>query len=120
MGPGAKARGYTCLRDMADPAAAHCLAAQPKHYSKYQPGMDPHYSSGIPNYAFYRAANAIGGNSWEKTGQIWYRALTGFRPSPNLKMKAFADRTRKLAKSLYPASAAIFAAVDQAWADVGL
>ena len=120
MGPGAIARGYTCLRDMAKPGAAHCLAPQPAHYSKYKPGMDPHYSSGIPNFAFYKAALAIGGKSWEKTGQIWYQALTAFKPSPNMKMKTFARRTRSLAKKLYPAEVAVFNAVNQAWLDVGL
>ena len=32
MGPDAKARGFTCLRDMAKPGGAHCLAPQPFHY----------------------------------------------------------------------------------------
>jgi Zn-dependent metalloprotease len=120
MGPGAKAKGYTCLRDMANPGASHCLAAQPDHYSKYKPGMDPHYSSGIPNFAFYKAAISIGGKSWEKAGQIWYKALTGYGPSPNMKMKTFAGRTRKLAKTLYPADIAVYNAVDKAWSAVGL
>jgi Zn-dependent metalloprotease len=107
MGPGALARGFTCLRDMANPAAKHCLAPQPTKFSQYQDGMDPHESSGIPNLAFHKAATAIGGRSWEKTGVIWYQALTGFQPSPNAKMKMFADRTRTLAGTLYPADAAI-------------
>jgi Zn-dependent metalloprotease len=29
MGPGAISRGYTCLRDLANPAATHCLSPQP-------------------------------------------------------------------------------------------
>jgi Zn-dependent metalloprotease len=120
MGPAAIAKGFTCLRDMANPAAKHCLAAQPTHYSQYQPGMDPHYSSGFPNFAFYKAAVAIGGKSWDKAGKIWYRALTGFRPSPNLKMKSFANRTRKLAKTMFPGDPAVYAAVNKAWIDVGL
>jgi Zn-dependent metalloprotease len=41
MGPAAKAKGFTCLRDMADPAAKHCLAPQPAKYSQITPGMDP-------------------------------------------------------------------------------
>src|SRR5262249_54098362 len=53
LGPAATARGYTCLRDMANPGAQHCLAPQPTHFSQYQSGMDPHESSGIPNLAFY-------------------------------------------------------------------
>jgi Zn-dependent metalloprotease len=118
MGPAALARGYTCLRDMANPAAAHCLAPQPTHYSQYQPGMDPHYSSGIPNLAFYRAAMAIGGKSWIVAGRIWYKALTGFGSSPNLTMKKFAARTRSIAKATK--KAAIVTAVNKAWKSVGL
>ena len=120
MGPGAKARGYTCLRDMANPAAAHCLSPQPTHYSQFRTGMDPHESSGIPNLAFCRAAAAIGGASWQKAGKVWYQALTGYPAVPTLKMKAFATRTRALAASLFPAEPAVATAVDQAWKSVGL
>ncbi len=120
MGPGATAKGYTCLRDMANPKAKHCLGAQVMHYKDYTPGMDPHYSSGIPNYAFYKAAKAIGGKSWEKTGQVWYSAMTAFGPNPNMKMKVFADRTRKLATQMYPAIPKIRTEIDKAWKQVGL
>jgi Zn-dependent metalloprotease len=120
MGPGAIARGFTCLRDMSNPAASHCVAPQPTKFSQYRAGMDPHDSSGIPNFAFYKAATAIGGRSWEKTGKIWYQALTGFAPSPNMKMKVFANRTRRLAGTLFSAEPAIKRAVDKAWKDVGL
>jgi Zn-dependent metalloprotease len=120
MGPGAIARGFTCLRDMSNPAAAHCLAPQKTKFSQYHDGMDPHYSSGIPNFAFYKAAMAIGGKSWVKAGKIWYQALTGFPPSPNMKMSAFASRTRALAGSLFPTQPAVKTAVDHAWTAVGL
>lgn len=120
MGPGAIARGYTCLRDMASPAAKHCLAPQPTKFSQYQDGMDPHESSGIPNLAFCKAAVAIGGKSWEKAGKIWYLALTGSGPSPNMKMGVFANRTRSLAGSLFPSEPAVKTAVDKAWKAVGL
>jgi Zn-dependent metalloprotease len=120
MGPGARARGFTCLRDMSNPAANHCLSPQPTKFSQYRDGMDPHDSSGIPNFAFYKAAKAIGGKSWEKAGKIWYQALTGFPPSPNMKMRMFANRTRNLAASLFAGNVAIKTAVDQAWRAVGL
>src|SRR5882724_5620054 len=64
MGPAATAKGFNCLRDMANPAAAHCLAAQPTKYSQITPGMDPHYSSGPPNLAFCLACKKVGGHSW--------------------------------------------------------
>ena len=120
IGRGARARGFECLRDMSNPAAKHCLAPQPTHFSEFRPGMDPHESSGIPNLAFYHAAVAIGGYSWQKAGMIWYEALTGFGPEPSMKMMAFAQKTRKVAKTLYPRDKRTFAAVDGAWKAVGL
>lgn len=120
MGPAAHARGYTCLRSLSQPDAKHVLAPQPYHYSKYKPGMNPHEASGIPNFAFYRAATAIGGKSWEKAGQIWYRVLSGSGSQPNMKMKTFADRTRAEAAVLFPGSPAAASAVDAAWKLVGL
>lgn len=120
MGPGSTAKGFTCLRDMANPAAKHCLAAQPVHFKDYHDGLDPHYASGPPNLAFYKAAKAYGGKSWEKVGHVWYRALTAYVPSPNLKMLAFANRTRIQASKVAPGDAALFNAIDLAWKAVGL
>jgi Zn-dependent metalloprotease len=120
MGPGARAKGFICLRDLSNPAAKHCLAPQPTRFEQYRTGMDPHASSGIANFAFFKAATAIGGNSWETVGQIWYATLTGFAPQPNMKMNVFANRTRRLAKTMFKADVAVFAAVDNGWAEVGL
>ncbi len=120
MGPGAIAQGFTCLRDMSNPGAAHCLAPQPTNFSQYHDGMDPHESSGIPNFAFYKAAMAMGGKSWLIAGKIWYQALTGTPPTPKMTMKAFANRTRSLAASLFSAKPAVKAAVNNAWVAVGL
>jgi Zn-dependent metalloprotease len=120
MGPGAIAQGFTCLRDLANPAAAHALAPQPTHFSQYQLGMDPHSASGIPNFAFYKAATAYGGKSWEKVGQLWYKALAGYAASPNLKMKSFANRTRNQARLMFPSDVALYNAVNDAWKAVGL
>jgi len=120
MGPKSKQKGYTCLRNMANPKDTHALAPQPDHYYPGIGTLDPHYSSGVPNLAFAKAAKAIGGHSWEKTGQIWYKALTGFGPSPNMTMSQFAARTRTVSTSLYPNDPAIHKAVDAAWTAVGL
>ncbi|MEO8613912.1 MAG: M4 family metallopeptidase [Luteolibacter sp.] len=120
MGPAAIARGYTCLRDLSNPSAAHCLSPQPIHFSGYHAGMDPHESSGIPNFAFYKAAIAIGGNSWVKPGKIWYHALTTYTPRPNMKMLDFANRTRRAATTLFPTDPTVYTAVDNAWKAVGL
>lgn len=117
MGPAAKARGYSCLRDMAAPAAKHCLSPQPTRFAQYKNGMDPHDASGIPNLAFHNVAMGIGGKSWEVAGAIWYEALTAYPASPSLSMKAFANRTRERAKSR---PAAVRKAVDDGWKSVGL
>jgi len=120
MGPTAIAKGFTCLRDMANPAAKHCLAPQPTKYSQIKPGMDPHQSSGPPNLAFYTACMKHGGKSWDKIGHVWYQSLTGFGATPNMKMKAFANRTRAVATQLNPGNTAVFNAVDAGWKKVGL
>ena len=46
--------------------------------------------------------------------------MTAFGPSPQLSMKAFAERTRKLATEMYPKAGAVAAAVDKGWKKVGL
>lgn len=120
MGPVAKSRGYTCLRNMANPADKGALAPQPKLYSQITPGMDPHYSSGPPNLAFCTACTTLGGKSWEKMGQIWYEALVHSGASPTMKMSKFAARTRQIATQLYPGQTAVASAVDKGWKLVGL
>lgn len=120
MGSQALAHGLTCLRDMSNPGAKHCLAPQPTHYKDYRPGMDPHTSSGIPNFAFYKIATAIDGPAWDKPGKIWYDSMASFGASPNMSMKKFADRTKSVAMKLYPAEPKVQAAVVAGWKAVGL
>ena len=120
IGPFSKAMGVICLRDLANPAAKHCLQPQPTHYSQITPGMDPHYSSGPPNLAFCTACKTVGGKSWETIGQVWYRSLNDFGPDPNMTMKPFADRTRQVAQTMYDPTHPVAAAVDEGWKQVGL
>jgi len=120
MGPVAKSKGYTCLRDMANPASKKALAAQPTQYSQLTPGMDPHYTSGPPNLAFYTACMKQGGKSWERVGQVWYAAMTTSGPKPGMTMPQFAARTRQLATQLYPQQPGVAAAIDAGWKAVGL
>ena len=63
------------LRSMAAPGTANPHDDQPADMDHYVPGGDVHTNSGIPNHAFYLAATKLGGNSWDKAGPIWYRAL---------------------------------------------
>ena len=122
LGPVAKAKGYTCLRNMAVPEDKQCLTAtpQPWHYKDYISGGDPHDNSGVPNHAFYLAATSIGGRSWDKAGKVWYAALTSPKAGKSTNMKAFASLTRAAAKSLFPADPAVYSGVDDAWTQVGI
>ncbi|MFG6488869.1 M4 family metallopeptidase [Roseateles sp. BYS78W] len=120
MGPTAKAKGYRALRNMAKPDDKAALAPQPTLYSQITPGMDPHYSSGPPNLAFCTACKTLGGNSWEKIGQVWYAALTTSGAHPNMTMPQFAARTRQLAAQKYAAQPAVASAVDAGWKKIGL
>ncbi|MGI3779920.1 MAG: protealysin inhibitor emfourin [Janthinobacterium lividum] len=79
-----------------------------------------HINSGIPNRAFALAAKAIGGNSWERPGQVWYAALTGGRVTPATDFAGFARATVDAATRLFPDDAAVAEQVTQAWQQVGL
>jgi Zn-dependent metalloprotease len=95
---------------------------QPDHMSRYvnttsdQGGV--HTNSGIPNKAFYLTAIAIGGNSWEIAGNIWYRTLLDSRLSATAQFQDFADLTAHNANQIYGAS--VRASVVQGWHDVGI
>jgi Zn-dependent metalloprotease len=120
LGPLALAKGYTCLRDMAQPGSRHCLSPQPSHYRDYIPGGDPHDNSGIPNHAFYLAATTIGGRSWEQAGKVWYAALTSPKAHRFMTFKEFATLTRAAARSLFPRDTNVYRGVDDAWTRVGI
>lgn len=120
LGPAAIAKGYNCLRNMADPGSRQCLSRQPSHYADYVPGGDPHQNSGIPNHAFFLAASNIGGRSWEKAGRVWYAALTDRDAGPSMDFRKFAALTRSAARSLFPADRDVYRGVDDAWQRVGL
>lgn len=120
LGPAAISRGFKSLRNLSNPSDPSCLSPQPFHFSEYVDGMDPHESSGIANFAFYKAAMLVGGYSWEKIGQIWYKALVAFEPNPQMQMQVFADRTRHLAPKLFANDPSVYEAIDLAWLTVGL
>ena len=60
-----------------------------------------HINSGIPNHAFYLAATALGGNAWERAGQIWYDTLTGGQLAPDADFADFAAATAATALGRY-------------------
>jgi hypothetical protein len=75
------------IRDMKSPGDAYNdtrisgIGKDPQvsHYSNFYRGNDPnfgcHVNSGILNHAFYLAATALGGHSWEVTGKVWYDTM---------------------------------------------
>jgi Zn-dependent metalloprotease len=77
-----------------------------------------HTNSGIPNHAFFLVAVAIGGNSWEKAGQIWYDTLTDHTLKANASFATFANLTISHAGSRYGAKSVEQKAVQDAWAKV--
>jgi Zn-dependent metalloprotease len=93
LGPSAKAKGKSCLRDMLQPSAGHCLSPQPGSYKKFDPTADVHTNSGIPNKAFALFAQAVGGNAWERAIKVWYQACTGRRLASNATFVDFARLT---------------------------
>jgi Zn-dependent metalloprotease len=125
MAPGFKGRA---LRDMANPGTAYDdprlgKDQQPGHMKDYvhtdSDHGGVHTNSGIPNRAFVLAAKAIGGNSWEKTGKIWYVTLTQ-RLTGTADFAKCATETISVARDLFPDDPTIAAKVAQGWADVGV
>ncbi len=97
--PGIDARA---LRDMAHPGTAYddpTLGKDPQvgDMADYVDTTDDnggvHTNSGIPNRAFYLAATAIGGDTWEGAGQVWYAALTGGDVGADTDFAGFAAAT---------------------------
>jgi Zn-dependent metalloprotease len=78
-----------------------------------------HINSGIPNHAFFIVATELGGNPWEKAGQIWYvalrdklRAQSGFQEAAKLTIEA--------AGEIFGSRSLEQKAVEKGWAMVGV
>jgi len=95
-----RAAGKTCLRDMLDPPADHCLSPQPASYANFDPTADVHYNSGITNKAFALFAQAVGANSWQDAIKVWYAACTDKRLTSSATFKDFAELTLNVAQNL--------------------
>ncbi|MEU6809703.1 M4 family metallopeptidase [Streptomyces sp. NPDC046831] len=78
-----------------------------------------HINSGIPNHAFYLAATALGGNAWERAGQIWYDVLTGGRLKHDALFADFATLTVQAARERFGDGEELDA-VNKAWEQVGV
>ena len=97
--PGVQGRA---LRDMARPGTAYDddrlgkdpqVAEMDQYVEDDEDNGGVHLNSGIPNRAFYLAAIAIGGTSWEGAGRIWFDALTGSEVGPDTDFAGFAAAT---------------------------
>jgi Zn-dependent metalloprotease len=116
------------IRSMASPGTAydHPILGrdpQPSHMVHYVNTADDrggvHINSGILNYAFYLAATAIGGKSWEVPGKIWYAAVNE-RLHPEADFADFALATIDLAGELFGYGGSVQRIVAWAWDEVGL
>jgi len=85
------------------------------HTAQDQGGV--HLNSGIPNYL---AATAIGGNAWEKTGQIWYDTIRDKSLKASANFAAFAGHTVANAGRRYGSNSTEQRAVADAWNKVGV
>src|SRR5205814_5884503 len=130
IGAGLLAKGVNgvAIRSMKAPGTAYDdprlgKDPQPAHMRDYFKGSADnggvHINSGIPNHAFYLAASALGGNSWDKAGKIWYDTLCN-RLRPDSDFAAAAKATIKSSADLFGAKSAELKAVQAAWKQVGV
>lgn len=89
----AQTKGFTCLRDMVTPSAAHWLSPQPELYSQIDPTADVHDNRGEPNRAFALFARALGGQAWTNAIKIWYDTCTNRHLRADATFKEFATLT---------------------------
>jgi Zn-dependent metalloprotease len=97
---------------------------QPKHMKDLYKGAEDnrgvHINSGIPNHAFYLAATAIGGKSWEKAGQVWYKTMTSGKIPTTCDFVTFANVTIDIATKEFPKDTAVAKAIRDAWVKTGV
>ncbi len=96
---------------------------QPAHMKDYVTTIEDnggvHINSGIPNHAFYVACMEMGGNSWDKIGQVWYKTLTDKLQQRSTFQDA-ADLTYATAAELFGANSLEQQAVAKGWSEVGI
>ncbi|MET8976054.1 M4 family metallopeptidase [Streptomyces sp. NPDC004539] len=118
----------TALRSMKEPGTAYdddVLGKDPQpghmdHYVKTsRDNGGVHINSGIPNHAFYLLATKLGGNAWEKAGQVWYDVLTGGELETDARFVDFAKLTIAAARARY-GEGEVDKAVVEAWQQVGV
>ncbi|MDP2819040.1 MAG: M4 family metallopeptidase [Polaromonas sp.] len=106
-------RAIRSLKDPGNRALTWYEDEQYKSMDDYADGADVHDSSGVPNHAFYLAAQHLGGFSWEKTGAIWYEAFAKLTPAATFKDAARV--TRQVASQRFGVGSKEHKAVTSAW-----
>ena len=116
------------IRSMAAPGTAYDdpilgRDPQPSHIRDYvdtpEDNSGVHINCGIPNHAFYLAAIALGGKTWEVLGRIWYATLTQ-RLTPGAGFDDFARATVDIAGELHGNGTGVQRTIAEAWSSVGL
>jgi Zn-dependent metalloprotease len=131
IGQGLLAKGINgiALRSMKAPGTAYDDKVlgkddQPANMKDYvhtaEDNGGVHTNSGVPNRAFYLVATSIGGNAWDRPGQIWYDTLTDPRLKRTADFSAFANLTVLNASHRYGAGGTEVKAVSDAWNQVGV
>ena len=103
------------LRSMTKPGTANKHDDQPADMDGYVEGGDVHTNSGIPNRAFAETAIALGGNSWDAAGPIWYATLTDPQLTSRATFRSFARLTVVHAQRAYGSTSKEVDAVRGGW-----
>lgn len=100
------------------------------YYSSSAAYADPHYSSGIPNLAFYllakggthprgKSTTTVTGIGADAAAKIWYLALSSYMTS-STSFSGARTATLSAASALYGSTSTQYAQVQDAWAAVGI
>ncbi|MEL0625738.1 M4 family metallopeptidase [Salinibacterium amurskyense] len=97
---------------------------QPAHWDDFivtqEDNGGVHLNSGIPNRAFWSAADTLGGFAWERAGQIWFDTLTNGSLTPRSEFSEFAAATIAAAVARFGDGSDEQRAVEAGWALVGV
>jgi Zn-dependent metalloprotease len=116
------------LRSMLAPGTAYDDAIlgkdpQPDHMDGYVSTDDDnggvHVNSGIPNRAFTLFATALGGKAWERSGLVWFDALTRGIPR-DCDFATFADATLTAGAARFGGTSGEVDQLRDAWRTVGI
>ncbi|MDJ0902793.1 MAG: M4 family metallopeptidase [Xenococcus sp. MO_188.B8] len=116
------------LRSMRAPGTAYNdpvlgKDSQPYHMNDYvvtnRDNGGVHINSGIPNHAFYLLSMMLGGNAWDKAGQIWYKTMQQIN-NPLAKFTDWAELTVEIAIDMFGRGSMEAILTRRAWKLVGI